>query len=1034
MIELKVIICKKFVLNGVYDTGSNVSLINAKTLKLKINKSDFKKAKLRTINGVNETDHLIKIKVKIFNIEKDVDVFVIDNENFKYDFLIGLDLIKQFYLSQDENLCIVQKGKESNCYNNNCKKDNPEKAYITEKNKNKEGIHEINFNECIDTNNFKAITDHLSVENRKSIINLVNKYKQIFAKDKFDIGTVQEYEARIDLTIDKYCSKRPYKCTMEDKKEIEQQIARLLKRNLIEESYSPFAAPVTLAFKKDENKKSRLCIDFRELNKIIIPQSQPFPRIEDLVTKTRNCQFFSKLDINSAFWSIPLRIEDRSKTGFVTQDGHYQWTCLPFGMKTSPAIFQRILSNIIRKYELTNFTVNYIDDILIFSKTFEKHLEHLKKLLDAIIKEGFKLKLSKCFFATDTVDYLGHIIGYNTVRPMTDNLKSIMDFPTPTTQKNIRQFLGKINFYHEYVPKVATILEPLHRLLRKNQKFIWSQECQKAFNYLKNYLCKTPILTIYDPKLPIRIYTDGSIIGLGAVLKQPQSDNNEKPVAYFSKKLTSAQSKKKAIYLEALAIKEAIKFWQYWLIGRSFEVYSDHKPLKDLNIKARPDEELGDLTYYMSQFDFKVIYNPGKFNIEADCLSRNPVLEADENEEDILKTVNIISLESIKKDQEKNKEIKSQKAMCNEHNLYLRNGKIILSEVFSRTLILKVHKEFNHIGISQMKIMIKKYYTAKNLLGNIKDACRKCEICIQNKSRGQYKYGLLSQLGPAKKPYEIMSIDTIGGFGGSRSTKKYMHLLVDHFTRFAHIITSKTQSGSDFIKLVKKVADNEQIGKILVDQYPGINSYEFKEYIKNKNIQLIFTAVNAPFSNGLNERLNQTLVNRIRCKVNETSDRKAWTTIAQQCVQKYNETVHTVTKFSPKYLMEGTMTTLLPKELATNQQLTNLKENRIKALQNSLKYHEYNKKVYDRNRKDHVFQTGEMVYVENGNRLNRKKLDKLRIGPYKILEKISDTMYRVNTGFKKEESNIFHYSKLIPLEDDAEQAVEDVSLSQGGEI
>ncbi|CAI6372396.1 unnamed protein product [Macrosiphum euphorbiae] len=316
----------------------------------------------------------------------------------------------------------------------------------------------------------------------------------------------------------------------------------------------------------------------------------------------------------------------------------------------SPAIFQRILSNIIRKYELTIFTVNYIDDILIFSKTFEKHLEHLKKLLDAIIKEGFKLNLSKCFFATDTVNYLGHIIGYNTVRPMTDNLKSIMDFPTPTTQKNIRQFLSKINFYHEYVPKVATILEPLHRLLRKNQTFIWSQECQKAFNYLKNYLCKTPILTIYDPKLPIKMYTDGSIIGLGGVLKQPQSDNNKKPVAYFSKKLTSAQSKKKPIYLEVLAIKEAIKFWQYWLIGRYFEVYSDHKPLKDLNIKARPDEKLGDLTYYMSQFDFKVIYNPGKFNIEADCLSRHPVLEADESKEDILKTVNIISLENIKED------------------------------------------------------------------------------------------------------------------------------------------------------------------------------------------------------------------------------------------------------------------------------------------------------------------------------------------------------------------------------------------------
>lgn len=133
MIELKIIINKEFVINGVYDTGSNVSLINAKTLKLKVNKSDYNKAKLRTINGVNDTNHLIQLKVRIFNIEKDVDVFVIDNENFKFDFLIGLDLIKQFHLSQDENLCIAQKWKESNSDNNNCKKDNPKKANITDK-------------------------------------------------------------------------------------------------------------------------------------------------------------------------------------------------------------------------------------------------------------------------------------------------------------------------------------------------------------------------------------------------------------------------------------------------------------------------------------------------------------------------------------------------------------------------------------------------------------------------------------------------------------------------------------------------------------------------------------------------------------------------------------------------------------------------------------------------------------------------------------------------------------------------------------
>lgn len=200
-----------------------------------------------------------------------------------------------------------------------------------------------------------------------------------------------------------------------------------------------------------------------------------------MITKTRNCNYFSKLEINSAFWSIPLRVEDKRKTGFVTQDRHYQWTCLPFGLKTAPAIFQRVLSKILRTYKLTDSTINYIDDLLVFSKSFEEHLKHLKRLLSEIIEEGFRLKTSKCFFASDTVQYLGHLICKNTVKLIKDNLKAIRAFPTPSSQKKIRQFLGKINFYHEYGPKIAIVLEPLHNLQRKNRKLIWSQECESFY-------------------------------------------------------------------------------------------------------------------------------------------------------------------------------------------------------------------------------------------------------------------------------------------------------------------------------------------------------------------------------------------------------------------------------------------------------------------------------------------------------------------------------------------------------------------------
>lgn len=336
-------------------------------LKSKEN-NNIQKTSLSTINGVYKTDGLIKIKAKIMNIENDINVFIINNENFKHDFLVGLDCIKKFNLIQNEKLEVEQKNSDS--------------MKVIEK-------YKINFNEHVEENTFKVLTNHLNNDEKTIIMNLIDKYKNIFAKNKYDIGTVKDYGARIDLISDKYCSKRPYRCTIEDKKEIKEQISKLFERNLIEESYSPFAAPVTLAYKKDENKRSRLCIDFRDLNKTIVPQAQPFPLIKDLVTKTRNCKYFSKLDINSAFWSIPLRIEDRRKTGFVTQEGHFQWTCLPFGLKTSPAIFQRILGNIIRKHKLSNFSMNYIDDILIFSQNFEEHINHLSKLLEVIMKENF---------------------------------------------------------------------------------------------------------------------------------------------------------------------------------------------------------------------------------------------------------------------------------------------------------------------------------------------------------------------------------------------------------------------------------------------------------------------------------------------------------------------------------------------------------------------------------------------------------------------------------------------------------------------
>lgn len=937
--------------------------------------------------------------------------------------LLGLDTIKRFGLTHDGNLNIqLQKNASSSA----SKYINPteEEKYNNEEIQTRESKSEllkceINFNEGIDVNKFDIDTTYLEHNQRLKIDALLNNFKHIFAKDKYDVGQVKNYEAFVDLQVEKYCSKRPYRCSLYDKEEIEKQIGQLLKNNLIEESYSPFAAPVTLAFKRDEGKKSRLCIDFRDLNKIIIPQPQPFPLIEDLMVKTINCKYFTTLDINSAFWSIPLRISDREKTGFVTQEGHYQWTCLPFGLKTSPAIFQRILTNIIRKHNLSDFVMCYIDDIMVFSKSFNEHMNHLQKLLDAIAEEGFRLKLTKCKFAAQSVRFLGHIVKGNTITPLKDNLRSIAEFPAPQNKKQIRQFLGKVNFYNKYIPNATITLDPIHNLLRKNINFYWSADCEKAFQTIKNNLCSAPILAIFDRDAPTFIYTDASLKGVAAILKQKQKCGEIKPVAYFSKKLNESQKKKKAIFLECLAIKESLKFWQHWLIGISFTIYTDHKPLENLNIKNRTDDELGDMTHYLSQYNFIIKYNPGRNNTEADCLSRNPVYESHENEEDNLKTVNIVRIEEILEDQNNNPNIKNKHSYIRENGIYYKwnnkKKKIVLSEEYSKILIKKVHEHFCHIGINQIESKIRPFYTAPNLLDNIKLICLQCEVCIKNKTRLNKNYGLMSQLGPAERPFQIMSIDTVGGFGGNRSSKKYLHLLIDHFTRYAYILCSKTQLTRDFIKLVDQVIKDNDVEILLSDQYPALNSKEFKKYLKDNSVNLIFTGVDAPFSNGHNERLNQTLVNRIRCALNSKGKETAWTTVAMDCVKAYNSTNHTVTGYSPLYLLSGEQTDVLPKDLKTNQmEPGKLEKDRHTAFLRSQKSHQLNKAIFDKNRVDYKFKKGDMVYIMDCNKLNRSKLDEIRIGPFKIEEMVSDSLCKINTGKNRRHLGLYHVTKLIP--------------------
>jgi transposase InsO family protein len=398
--------------------------------------------------------------------------------------------------------------------------------------------------------------------------------------------------------------------------------------------------------------------------------------------------------------------------------------------------------------------------------------------------------------------------------------------------------------------------------------------------------------------------------------------------------------------------------------------------LENLKVRSRTDEELGDLIHYLSQFDFKIVYNPGVTNEEADCLSRNPVLEPEEGVlDDCIRTVNVLTLEQIKLDQaniimDKNDEKKNDIIYKKIKGIF----KIRLTEKRGRELIKKVHVEYGHIGTKHMSNILRPYYYIQNMSKKLFDICSTCEICIKNKTRTIREKGFLGHLGPATKPFEIVSLDTIGGFGGRRSSKRYIHLLVDHFTRHAFILTSKNQTSDEFIKLINKVHNEHPIGTLLTDQYGALSSHEFMDYLDKLNINHIFTAVDCPSSNGLNERLNQTLVNRIRCRINEIKSKIAWTTIAYRCVNEYNDTPHSVTKFAPSYLLYQKESNIVPPELREKR---NLDDDRKIAFENSLINHNNNKVRLDKNKKAHDFKLGDLVYIVNGNKLNRGKLDEI---------------------------------------------------------
>jgi len=370
-------------------------------------------------------------------------------------------------------------------------------------------------------------------------------------------------------------SLRPYRYNPAQKTEIETQIKEMLQKGWIQPSTSPYSSPVLLVRKKTGDW--RLCVDFRRLNALTVKNKYPLPIIEELLEELQGASWFTTLDLSSGFHQIRMAEGEEYKTAFQTHNGHYEYCVMPYGVTGGPATFQTVM-NILLEPLLRKCAVVFIDDILIYSKTWDDHLQHIRAVLTLLQQHKFQVKLSKCSFAKQQLTYLGHIVSSEGVATDPTKIESIKNWPRPANVKDLRSFLGMAGYYRRFVAQFGIISKPLTNLLRKGTLYVWTPETETAFQALKKALISAPVLALPNFSIPFVVETDASNKGIGAVLQQQGH-----PVAYVSKALGVKAQGLSTYEKECLAILMAVEHWYPYLQSSQFIILTDQKSLVHLD-------------------------------------------------------------------------------------------------------------------------------------------------------------------------------------------------------------------------------------------------------------------------------------------------------------------------------------------------------------------------------------------------------------------------------------------------------------------
>lgn len=718
---------------------------------------------------------------------------------------------------------------------------------------------------------------------------------------------------------------KPRKVPYAMKEKIEKELKRLESQGILEKvEFSDWASPIVPVVKP--NGDIRICGDFKvTINPQLDIPEHPLPIPNDLLAMLNGGKTFSKLDLSQAYTQVELDEESKDFVVINTHLGLFRYNRLPYGVSSAPAIFQSIMDKILQGLNVPCL----LDDILIATESPSENVDLLTRVIQRLDKHGLKARKSKCFFLKESVEYLGHIIDEAGIRPSQTNVRSVLEAKPPENISELRCFMGLVNVHRKFIPNLSTISNPLNALLRKDSKWNWSKECGESFEKIKCILASDRVLVHYDPKKSLVLAVDASPFGLGAVISHVEGDL-ERPIAYASRTLSSAEKKYSQIEKEALAIMFGLQKFHQYLFGRKFILYTDHRPLTMIlgsktGIPAVAVSRLQRWAIKLACYNYDLIYKAGKQNQCADWLSRSSNIidtQVDPVTAEAV-AINSIQLESLpitatQIGHETSKdpllarvlrfvmygwsdnvpiELKPffhrRHQLTTEQDCILWGIRVVIPSRYQSSILKLLHE--NHHGMVKMKMLARMHVWWPNLDENIEQIVRDCSNCQEAEVR---RPETVNPWRWPSKPWQRLHVDFAGPFFGC-----YFLIMVDARTRWPEVHKMTSITASKTIAVFRKVFAIHGLCEVIVsDNGPPFTSTEFANFLKSNGIKHIRTPPYSPKSNGSAEKFVRTFKDFMRKEKNNPGDIEKKTS---QFLFGYRTAPHTKTKITPARAMFG---------------------------------------------------------------------------------------------------------------------------------